>query len=120
MGRDAEIRSTGSGMNIANFSIGVSDREKVNGEWKDVTEWVNCVAFGKLAEVLRDYAGKGAKVYVSGKLKTRSWEKDGVTKYRTEIVVNELVLLSDRKDRPRQEEHEPPAVEPITDSDIPF
>lgn len=96
IGKDPEIRATQGGTIIASFSLATSDRRKDNqGEWQDTTEWHNLVAFNRTAEIVRDYLGKGSHIYVEGKITTRSWEdKDtGVKKYRTEILVNELVML---------------------------
>jgi single-strand DNA-binding protein len=106
VGRDPEVKETSGGTVVANFSIAVSDRQKdSNGEWKDVTEWVNLVAFKRTAEIVRDYVVKGSKLYVEGKLTTRSWEdkKSGEKKYKTEVIVNELVLLSGKEEGARTE-----------------
>lgn len=76
---------------------------------------------------LRDYVKKGAKLYVEGKLQTQSWEKDGVKHYRTEILINELVLMSDKEEGgsyrnsyAASESYSPPKTVPVTDLDIPF
>ena len=70
------------------------------GNWQDRTEWHNLVAFTRLAEIVRDYVKKGSKLYIEGKIQTRSWDdkETGVKKYRTEIIVNDLSLLSGRED----------------------
>jgi single-strand DNA-binding protein len=113
LGKDAEIRATSGGTMVANASLAVADRSKQDGAWVDVTEWVSLVCFGRTAEIMRDYTRKGSKLYVEGKLQTRSWDgKDGKKQYRTEIVVNELVLLSGKQEQA--------AGSPITDEDIPF
>lgn len=99
VGKDPEIRATGSGMVVANFSIATSDRFKDNaGNWQDRTEWHNLVAFQRTAEIVRDYVKKGTKLYVEGKLQTSSWDDKatGQKKYKTEIIVNDLSLLSGR------------------------
>lgn len=101
VGKDPEIRSTGGGTLVANFTLATSDRAKdAQGNWQDRTEWHNLVAFTRLAEIVRDYVKKGSKLYVEGKIQTRSWDdKDtGAKRYRTEIIVNDLSLLSGRDD----------------------
>jgi single-strand DNA-binding protein len=99
VGKDPEVKFLPSGSAVANFSIATSERFKdKGGEFQDRTEWHNITAYGKLAEIIRDYVKKGSKLYVEGRLTTRSWDdKDSGKKvYRTEIVVNDLSLLSGR------------------------
>jgi len=99
VGKDPEIRSTPGGTMVATFSIATSDRTKdAQGNWQDRTEWHNLVAFQRTAEIIRDYVKKGSKLYVEGKIQTRSWDdkETGAKKYRTEIIVNDLSLLSGR------------------------
>lgn len=101
VGKDPEIKSTPGGMVIATFSIATSDRAKdKDGNFQDRTEWHNLVAFQRTAEIVRDYVKKGSKLYVEGKIQTRSWDDktSGEKKYRTEIIVNDLSLLSGRGD----------------------
>src|SRR4249919_111026 len=84
---------------VANFTLATSDRQKdAQGNWQDRTEWHNLVAFTRLAEIVRDYVKKGSKLYVEGKIQTRSWDdkESGQKRYRTEIIVNDLSLLSGR------------------------
>lgn len=132
MGKAAEIRATQGGSTVANFSLATPERIKLNGEWKDSTEWHTLVAFGRLAEIIRDYTSKGSKLLVEGRLQTRSWEdKQGQKRYRTEIIVADLTLLDGRKDGGQAQSHREdggyemhPAVSPdagdITDEDVPF
>ena len=99
VGKDPEIRSTSGGMMVANFTLATSDRQKdAQGNWQDRTEWHNLVAFQRTAEIVRDYVKKGTKLYVEGKIQTRSWDdkESGQKRYRTEIIVNDLSLLSGR------------------------
>jgi single-strand DNA-binding protein len=99
VGKDPEIRATGSGTAVASFSIATSERFKdKTGNWQDRTEWHNLVAYQRLAEIVRDYVKKGTKLYVEGRLQTSSWDDKatGQKKYRTEIIVNDLSLLSGR------------------------
>jgi single-strand DNA-binding protein len=102
VGKDPEIRSTAGGTMVANFTLATSDRQKdAQGNWQDKTEWHNLVAFTRLAEIVRDYVKKGSKLYVEGKIQTRNWddkEHAGRKVYRTEIIVNDLSLLSGRDD----------------------
>ena len=142
VGKDPEIRSTAGGMTVASFSLATADRQKdQQGNWQDKTEWHNLVAFGRTAEIIRDYVKKGTQLFVEGKIQTRSWDdKDsGQKKYRTEIIVNDMSLLGGN---PRGEggassggysrsntasyDQRTPASQPdyadqgITDDDIPF
>jgi single-strand DNA-binding protein len=99
VGKDPEIRATASGMVVASFSLATTDRTKdQSGNWTDRTEWHNLVAFQRTAEIIRDYVKKGSKLYVEGKIQTRSWDdkNSGEKKYRTEIIVNDISLLSGR------------------------
>ncbi len=97
VGKDPEFRATAGGTTVANFSLATTDRTKdQTGNWTDRTEWHNLVAFQRTAEIVRDYVKKGSKLYIEGKIQTRSWDDktSGEKKYRTEVLVNELVLLS--------------------------
>jgi single-strand DNA-binding protein len=101
VGKDPEIRSTGGGTMVANFTLATSDRyQDPQGNWQDRTEWHNLVAFKRTAEIVRDYVKKGSKLYIEGKIQTRSWDdkETGAKRYRTEIIVNDLSLLSGRDD----------------------
>jgi single-strand DNA-binding protein len=99
VGKDPEIRSTPGGTMVATFSLATSDRyQDQQGNWQDRTEWHNLVAFKRTAEIIRDYVKKGSKLYIEGRIQTRSWDdKDtGAKRYKTEIIVNDLSLLSGR------------------------
>jgi len=101
VGKDPEIRSTPGGTLVATFGLATSDRQKdAQGNWQDRTEWHNLVAFNRTAEIIRDYVKKGSKLFIEGRLSTSSWE-DKETKakrYKTEIIVNDLSLLSGREE----------------------
>ena len=96
VGQEPKIISTSTGGLIANFSIATSYSEKPRDgqESHVITEWHRLIAFGRTAEIIRDYVRKGAKLYVDGYLQTRSWDKDGEKRYSTEIVIREMSLLS--------------------------
>jgi single-strand DNA-binding protein len=101
VGKDPEIRATPNGTMVANFGLATSERQKdASGNWTDKTEWHNVVAYSKLAEIVRDYVKKGSKLFVEGRLNTRTWEDKDTKKkvYRTEIIVSDLSLLSGRED----------------------
>ncbi|MBI2677380.1 MAG: single-stranded DNA-binding protein [Candidatus Koribacter versatilis] len=96
LGKDPEVKYTPSGMAVAKFSLATNDRFKdKEGNWQDRTEWHNLVAFQRTAEIVGEYLKKGRTVYIEGKLQTSSWDdkETGAKKYKTEIIVNELVLL---------------------------
>ena len=99
VGKDPEMRSTPGGTLVANFTLATSDRQKdAQGNYQERTEWHNLVAFTRTAEIIRDYVKKGSKLYVEGKIQTRSWDdkESGAKRYRTEIIVNDISLLSGR------------------------
>ncbi|HEY1497701.1 MAG TPA: single-stranded DNA-binding protein [Candidatus Solibacter sp.] len=101
VGKDPEIRSTGGGTMVASFTLATSDRyQDAQGNWQDKTEWHNLKAFKRTAEIVRDYVKKGTKLYIEGKITTNSWDdkESGQKRYRTEIIVNDLSLLSGRDD----------------------
>ncbi len=99
VGKDPEIKATAGGTVVATFSIATSERFKdKTGNWQDRTEWHNLVAYQRTAEIIRDYVKKGNKLYIEGRLQTSSWDDKttGQKKYKTEIIVNDLSLLSGR------------------------
>jgi single-strand DNA-binding protein len=138
VGKDPEVKFLPSGLPVANLTLATSYRFKDKaGEWQDRTEWHNLTAYQRVAEIIRDYVKKGAKLYVEGRIQTRSWDDQasGQKKYRTEIIVNDVVLLSGRGEGesgggPRSNtssfdqrppvHHEEFAGTEITDDDIPF
>ena len=96
LGKDPEVRHLESGVAVANFPVATSEtyKDRNTGERKEITEWHNVVLWRGLAEVAEKFLKKGEMVYVEGKLRTRSWEKDGVTRYTTEIVGDNMTMLS--------------------------
>jgi single-strand DNA-binding protein len=98
LGKDPDLRFTQGGMAVASFSVATSESwvDKATNEKKERTEWHRIVAFGKLGEICGEYLAKGKQVYIEGRLQTRSWEQDGVTKYTTEIVANDMQMLDSK------------------------
>ena len=99
LGKDPEVKYTPQGTAVAKFTIATNERFKDKaGEWQDRTEWHNLVAWARTAEIVGEYLKKGSKVYIEGSLRTSSWDdkQTNQKKYKTEIVVNDLVLLSGR------------------------
>lgn len=97
LGKDPEVRHLENGAVVANFPIATSEtyKDKATGERRENTDWHNIVLWRGLAEVAGKYLKKGQKIYVEGKLKTRSWQdKDGSTRYTTEVVGDEMTMLS--------------------------
>ena len=96
LGKDPEVKYTPSGTAVAKFSIATNERYKdKDGNWQDRTEWHNIVAWQRTAEIAGEYLKKGKQVYIEGRLRTDSWEDKNTheKKYRTEIVVEDMVLL---------------------------
>jgi single-strand DNA-binding protein len=143
LGKDPEVKYTPSGTAVAKITVATNERFKdKDGQWQDRTEWHNVVLWQRLAEIAGEYLKKGGKVYIEGKLQTRSWEdkQSGQKKYMTEIVANDLVLLGGRGEGSsesgsysrsssggnnfdqRAPEQEPASAmsSPISDEDIPF
>ncbi len=138
IGKDPEIKYTPSGTAVAKFSLATNERYKdKDGNWQDRTEWHNIVAWQRTAEIVGEYCKKGSQIYLEGRLRTDSWDdkQSGQKKYRTEIVVNDLVLLGGRGEgegapagRSRaaasagaeQPTPDYEAATQITDEDIPF
>lgn len=130
VGKDPEIRNTTTGKKIANFSLATSESWKdANGERKEQTEWHKVVVFNEgLAKVVENYVKKGSKLYVEGKLTTRKYEKDGVERYTTEVVLQNfngnIVLLDNKQGTSEKvDEYKEPVkteVEPDFDDEIPF
>jgi single-strand DNA-binding protein len=98
LGRDPEIRYMPNGEAVANFSIATTENWKdKSGVKQEKTEWHNIVAYRKLAEIIGEYVRKGSPIYIEGKLQTRKWEKDGVTRYSTEIIADQMQMLGNKE-----------------------
>jgi single-strand DNA-binding protein len=148
LGKDPEVKFTPQGTPVAKITIATNERFKdKSGEWQDRTEWHNVVLWQRLAEIAGEYLKKGGKVYIEGRLQTRSWDDktSGQKKYMTEVVASDLILLGGRGEGggggdysgssrgssssasgggnnfdQRMPEPEPAGAGPITDEDIPF
>jgi single-strand DNA-binding protein len=92
--REPEVRFMPNGEAVANFSIATNERWKdKNGEQQEKAEFHNIVMYRKLAEIAGEYLKKGSSVYLEGRLQTRKWEKDGVTRYSTEVIADSMQML---------------------------
>ena len=127
LGKDPELRYTPSGAAVANFTVATSEewKDKDTGEKQERTEWHRIVAWRRLGEICGEYLHKGKEVYLEGRLQTRSWEdRDGNTKYTTEIVAQNMQMLGSAGKQGRAESsgERSPSEEPanIPDDDIPF
>ena len=99
LGKDPEVKYTPSGTAVAKITLATNERFKdKDGQWQDRTEWHNVVLWQRLAEIAGEYLKKGGKVYVEGRLQTRSWDdkQTNQKKYMTEVVASDLILLSGR------------------------
>lgn len=108
LGGDPEVRYMPNGNAVANLTLATSEkwRDKATGEPREKTEWHRVVVFGKLAEVAGEYLRKGSKVYIEGQNETREWEKDGIKRYTTEVVVKvggQMRMLDGRQDGGQQQ-----------------
>jgi single-strand DNA-binding protein len=99
LGRDPEVRYMPNGEAVCNFSIATTENWKdKSGVKQEKTEWHNIVMYRRLAEIAGEYLKKGRPVYIEGRLQTRKWEKDGVTRYSTEIIGDQMQMLGSRSD----------------------
>jgi single-strand DNA-binding protein len=100
LGKDPELRYTKGGDAVASFSVATNESWKdAEGNTQERTDWHNIVAWRKLAEICAEYVKKGSKVYIEGKIQTRSYDdKDGVKKYVTEITANDLIMLDSKQE----------------------
>jgi len=92
-----EIKQTQTGNSITSFSLALNRSVKNGEQWDETTDYVDCVAFGKAAEAIHTYVNKGQKLFVQGRLQTRSYEKDGQKRYVTEVVVSDFVFTDGKK-----------------------
>jgi len=134
LGADPEVRHLQNDVTVANFNLATSEtyKDRQTGEKREQTEWHRVVVWRGLAEVVEKYVKKGSKVYVEGKLRTRKWEKDGIERYTTEIMADNLTMLDSKPayDGPPQASAPRPAKAtqsaPVTsdpgadDDDLPF
>lgn len=120
LGKDPETRMMPNGTAVVNLTLAVGDDYKDKaGNRVEQTEWVRIVVFGKLGDIVTAYCVKGSRIYISGKMKTRSWEKDGVKQYSTEIVASEIQLLDSKQGEPKPAQQTKPTMSDF-DDDIPF
>ena len=131
---DPEIRYTANGTAVCTVGLATNRRYNQNDEWKDDTTFHNLVLWSKKAEQLVERAKKGTRIYVEGRLQTRSWDgEDGKKNYRTEIIVTRFIFIdryekgpSDNTSKPAENAQESsasdqvPEVEVISDEDLPF
>ena len=110
LGRDPETRYSQSGSAVTRFSVATSEswRDKSTQEMQERTEWHNVVCFARLGEIASEYLKKGSKVYIEGGLRTSSWEQEGKTRYRTEVIAREMQMLDSRGSNPGGYDRDPP------------
>lgn len=114
LGRDPEVRYLENGTPVARFSIATSESytDRNTGEKREITDWHNIVLWRGLAKITETYLKKGMKVYIEGKLKTRSWQdENNQTRYSTEVVADEMTMLSRQEQNPNQQAPYPSSVE---------
>ena len=116
---DPEVRQLPNGGDVTNINLAMNDswKDKQTGQKVEKAEFIQVVFFNRLAEIAGEYLKKGSKVYIEGSLRTRSWEKDGVKRYTTEIVARELQMLDSRAEggQAPQGQSAPPVVDDLED-----
>ena len=130
IGQDHELKVMTNQNAVLNFSLATSEswKDKTSGEKKTSTEWHRCVAFGRTAENTAEYTGKGSKVQVMGRLKTRKWtDNNNVDRYVTEVMVNDIQFLDSKAkngDDAKNENNNGASYQnsdiPVFDDDVPF
>jgi single-strand DNA-binding protein len=116
LGKDPEVRRLENGAIVANFPLATSETyvDRTTGERKESTDWHNVVLWRGLAEIAEKYARKGTKVYIEGKLKNRSWtDKEGNTRYTTEVLADEMTLLTPKGEQNTEGPSSAPAPYPV-------
>jgi single-strand DNA-binding protein len=100
VGRDPEMKYTPAGQAVTSFSVASNHRYKTaSGEQREETEWFNCQAWGKLAEVCNQYVSKGQQVYIEGRLKSRTYQtQNGETRFSNDVMVSQFQFLGSRGD----------------------
>ena len=95
--RDPELRQTPNGQNVTSFSLALNRAYKDSGgEWQEVTDYIDCVCWGPLAERVAQYLSKGRRCLVQGRLQSRSWEQDGNKRSKVEVLANDVTFLDSR------------------------
>ena len=113
LGRDPEVRTIESGTKVARFSVATSETFKdKNGERKEQTEWHNIICWRNLADIAEQYLTKGKLIYIEGRLRTRSWEDNGIKKYTTEIQADTFTMLGAKGEEPSASPVPLPTQEP--------
>ena len=124
VGRDPEVKSLPSGTRLATFSLATTDRRSKDENGNPRTEWHNLVAWSGLADIVERFVTKGKPLYIEGQIRTRSWEQEGVKKYRTEIHIQEMELLGSggrqSSDGGGFQDPGPSNPFPDADDDVPF
>ena len=124
LGSDPEMRYTANGTAMARFRLATSEcYTDKNGTRQDNTEWHRVIVWGKLAEICSQYLSKGKLVFVEGRLRTTSYEKDGIKRYTTEIVARDMQMLGSGRKRPEsgmKPPFPPPPGGPAEEDDFPF
>ena len=126
LGKDPELRYTTSGVAVATFSLATTDSWKdQDGNMQERTEWHNIVAWKKLAEICGEWLKKGKKVYIEGRIQTRSYDdkNTGSKKYFTEIVADTMIMLDSKgssEASPGSRTTEEPSAPAVKEDDLPF
>lgn len=125
--RDPELRYIPSGTAVSEVTVAVTEREKKNGSYQDTTAFIDCVLWGKTAELVNEHFQKGSPVCFNGSIRQDNWEKDGQKRSKLKVVVNSMTFIGSKSDRQSQpESREAAAVgvgeesDPFDDNSIPF
>lgn len=120
MGTDPEIKYLDNGTAVAKFSVAANEVWYKDGEKQERTEWFNVVAFGRSAEILLEYCGKGSRLFIEGRLQTRSYGDEGDKRYFTEVVLKYFTIINSKKEGNSSGDYETPEAGGDYEDDIPF
>lgn len=122
LGQDPKMRYTPSGEPLCRFSLATSKKYTKNGERQEKSEWHRLIVWGKLAEICAQYLKKGSLVLIEGENQTKSWEKDGIKHYTTEVMAKSMTMLGRKPDSESQDSYSGPdqGTGGGTEDDFPF
>lgn len=118
--RDVDLRYIPSGTAVADVTVAVTEREKKNGEYVDATAFIDCVLWGRTAELANEHLFKGSPILFAGSIRQDNWEKDGQKRSKLKIVVDSMTFIGSKSDRQQSHSQPEPAHAAVEDEADPF